>query len=218
VNDAALIILKPRQIAESEAALAELASWLPVVELVGYTEAQLADGIFKAALDLHPADFYLVASDDLLVRWPALDAVLDRRQDDCCVTGYCQFTHTDWRVNVTRRPLRGDRPERGAYDFLSYHELVSGPPVRRTWFTGMSLTCMSAAMWEEFPFGCYQDGHGRGYASDFHLSRRLQDAEVPVQVVREGFCYHWRHEQTHTNDPRDNQLVVGTVEPEIRLR
>lgn len=214
----ALVILKPRQIQATEAALDELASWLPVIELVGYTEQQLADGIFAEALARYPHDHYIVASDDLIVRWHAVDAIIDRLTDDSCVTGYCQFTHTDWRVNVTRRPLVGDTPNKGAYEFLSYHEMVSGPAVRRTWFAGMSLTAMSADMWEAFPFGCFSDEHGRGYASDFHLSKRLQDVDVPIQVVRDAFSYHWRHEQAHTNDPRDDRVLVGRVDPEIRLR
>lgn len=217
---AALILLKPRSIKASEDAIAELD--LPVIELVGYTEAQLAGGIFKAALELHPHDLYLVASDDLIIRQHAVDEVLDclAALDGAaaCVTGYCQFTHTDWRVNLTRKPLAGDRPSASAYEFLSFHEIVAGPSVRRSWFTGMSLTAMTREMWAEFPFDCYLDEHGRGYSSDYHLSLRLQQADVPIWAVRDGFAYHWRHTQQHTNDPRDDQLVVGKVNPEIRRR
>lgn len=214
----ALIVLKPRRIEVTEQALAELPDDLTVIELVGYTEGELAAGVFAQALNLYPHDYYLVASDDLIVRWAAVQAVIPKLSPDWCTTGYCQFTHTDWRVNVTRRPLVGDTPSHASYDFLSFHEMVSGPATRRTWFAGMSLTGMSVEMWQEFPFDCFTDEHGRGYASDFHLSKRLQAADVPVQAVRDGFAYHWRHEQAHTNDPRDDRLAIGQVEPEIRLR
>lgn len=215
----ALVILKPRQIPATEQALAELPHWFPVIELVGYTERQLAEGVFAEALNRHPHDFYMVASDDLIIRWSAVAAIIRQLKEETVTTGYCQFTHTDWRVNVTRKPLQGDLPAQSAYDFLSFHELVSGPPTRQTWFTGMSLTAMSAAMWKTFPFGCFTDSpDDKGYASDFHLSRRLQDAGVPITVVREAFAYHWRYEQRHTNDPRDDRVLVGSIEPKIRLR
>lgn len=216
---AALVILKPRRIEVTERAFAELPAWFPRVELVGYTENELADGAFAEALARCPADFYMVASDDLIVRWPAIAAILTRMNPETVTTGYCQFTHTDWRVNVTRKPLINDQPSQSSYDFYSYHEIVSGPPTQQTWFTGMSLTTMSAAMWRDFPFGCFSSAvNDGGYASDFHLSKRLQEMDVQIDVVREAFAYHWRFEQRHTNDPRDNRVLVGEVEKEIRVR
>jgi len=214
-----LVILKPRQIAVTERALAELPSWYPVIELVGYTEAELAAGVFAEALVAHPHDYYIVASDDLILRWAAVVEIHQALKADRVVTGYCQFTHTDWRVNLVSGPLAGDSPNKDAYTFWHFQDVISGDREQRTWFTGMSLTGMSRQMWSEFPFRCYTDQPGdKGYGSDFHLSKRLQDADVPIYAIRDAFAYHWRHEQAHTNDPRDDRVLVGEVEPGIRYR
>lgn len=216
MTPAALIILKPRKIEVTERALDELN--IPIIEIAGYNERQLANGAFQAALELVPADHYIVAADDVIIHPPALEAVRERLTDDSVVTGYCQFSHTDWRVNVTRRPLEGSIPKAGAYDFLSFHEMASGPATRRTWFAGMALTAMSAAMWRRYPFGCFLADGNTGFASDFHLSLRLQADDVLVSAVRDGFVYHWRHVQSHTNDSRDDPVLVGEIEPSIRVR
>ena len=214
---AALIVLKPRQVKPAEDALAELPDWLTVVEIVGYSERELADGIFRSTLDAFPHDVFLVASDDVIIRKHAVEAVLRLVADGVCASGYCQLTHTDWRVNATRAPLKGILPTEDAYDFLRFDEVISGPPVRRSWFTGMSLTTMTAEMWARFPFGCFTSGPDcKGYASDFHLSRRLAEAGIPIVLARDAFCYHWRHVRENTNDPRDDKLLVGAVKPEIR--
>ncbi len=218
MNRTALIVLKPRQIAVTDAAIEELRGFLPIVQLIGYTEAELEAGAFTEGLETARADFYLVASDDLIVRRPAIAAVTDILDADRAATGYCQFSHTDWRVNITRRPLSTDLPVENAYSFLSFHEVVCKPPSFQTWFTGMSLTAMSREMWQQFPFGCFKDQpEDRGYASDFHLSRRLQNAGIPIICARDAFTYHWRYEQRHTNDPRDDRVLTGDIPKDIRV-
>ena len=77
---------------------------------------------------------------------------------------------------------------------------------------------MSKEMWLKFPFACFTDGaQDPGYASDFNLSRRLQDERVPVYAVRESFCYHWRSEWQNTNHPDDSPLLIGELIPSVTL-
>jgi hypothetical protein len=215
--NAALVILNPRDIPVCKQALAELA--IPKLWLTGWTEKQIADDVFPRLLSDYCFEQYLLVSDDAIVRQHAVQAVLDELRWNPVVTGYSQRSHTDWQVNLTRGPLKYEHPVVGAYDFLSYHEVVSHPePTLPTWFAGMSITGMSREMWQRFPFGCYSDEQSpNGYASDFHLSRRLQDAGVPITACRDAFAYHWRHEWRHTNDRRDDKLLVGSITPAVTL-
>jgi len=212
-----LVILNARNLVQFHGAVSELDT--PKLWLTGYTEAELADGVFDSAISDTPYDFYVVVSDDAIVRQHALSGVLEALEEGAPVaTGYSQRTHSDWVVNVTSGPLRTKHPSAESYDFRLYKEVVSWPePLVPTWFTGMSLTGMSREMWQKYPFGCFTNGQESGYASDFHLSRRLQDHKVPIVAVREAFCYHWRTEWQHTNNPEDEVPFVGSVVPSVIL-
>ena len=214
-----LVILHARQIREFEIATAELQ--IPKLWLTGYTERELSDGVFRWALEESDYDNYIVVSDDALVRQHALDGVVTALETGGIevATGYSQRSHTDWMVNVTSGPLKDSKPSIDAYQFRQFREVVSWPePLVPTWFTGMSLTGMSKEMWRRFPFQCYADGvMDNGYASDFNLSRRLQDERIPVYAVRESFCYHWRAEWRHTNHPEDASPLIGVIGPAVTL-
>ncbi len=213
----ALVVLNARDIDVCKRSLQELP--IQKVWLTGYTEAEIANDVFASVLREQEFDRVYVVADDVIVRPYALEAVRSLLDDGHPVaTGYSQRSHTDWEVNITSGPLNGRAPVEGAYDFVRYADVVSSPdPTIPTWFAGMSVTGMSGEMWRRFPFGCYQDaGSPNGYASDFHLSLRLQDAGVPIVCAREGFAYHWRHEWRHTNHPADATPLDG-VEQGVTL-
>lgn len=212
-----LIVMNPRNTVFIRRALEELP--IDKIWLTGWTEKQLAEGVFLEAISEFNYDQYLMASDDIIIREDALTAV--RRLLDAghpVATGYSQRSHTEWVVNVTSGPLRGEEPGPDAYTFRMFQDVVSwADPAVPTWFTGMSLTAMSRELWLKYPFGCYSSGHSDpGWASDFHLSRRLQDDNVPIVAAREGFCYHWRNDWQRVG-PTDDPLVVGKVIPSISL-
>ena len=199
----ALIVMHAREIEPCMAAFHELD--IPKIWMTGYTERGIANIAFTEALK-HDFDWFWVASDDIIIRQPALDAVRRIRDtgDHAVVTGYSQGSHTDWTVNLTSEPLRPG-PLETAYVFRQYSECVSHPdPVIPTWFTGMTMTGMSKHMWYRFPFDCFSDP---GYASDFHISTRLQEAGVPIVAAREGFAYHWRHNRIW-GDERDGTCTL----------
>lgn len=208
----AVIVLNPREIRECVTSIAELP--VPKIWLSGFSEREIGEGIFKSVLAQYDFDRYFVVSDDVIVRPYAFDAIrriLDLHEAPVA-TGYSQRSHADWTVNLTRKPLMADMPVADAYDFRHFREVVSHPePTLPTWFTGMSLTAMSSEMWQRFPFEAYVDEtlNSPGFASDFHLSKRLQDAEVPIRAAREGFAYHWRHEWRHTNHPGDAKPLAS---------
>jgi hypothetical protein len=187
---------------------------IPKLYMQGYTEHGIMTDAFPAVLE-HDFDWLWLVSDDLIVRQPALDAVRQLRDsgDHPVVTGYSQFAHADWTVNLTSEALRDSHPSHYAYVFRTYADCVSYPsPAIPTWFTGMSLTGMSHDLWQEFPFHVDFDP---GWASDFLLSKRLQDAGVPIVAVREGFTYHWRHHGLYGADERDEKVQIGN--PRVTL-
>lgn len=212
-----LIVMNPRKVDVCMAAFDEL----PVtrLHLIGMTERVIADRAFPRALDLAEADgvdWVWVVSDDAIVRPHALEAVRELAAEHPVVTGYSQRTHTDLRVNLTRSPLKAPRPEGWVYDFHELRDIMgSVDPVIRTWFTGMSLTGMSAGMWREYPFDAYGTP---GHASDFNLSWRLQEANVPIVAHRDAFCYHWRVQGDSTDHPDDASPEHGMEVIEIRRR
>lgn len=212
-----IVILHPRDIPPVMAAYAELP--YDKLWLSRYTERELADGVFMAALREAGYDRYMICSDDILVRQGAVDRVVAALDAGHPVaTGYSQRTHTEMVINLTSGPIRGPQPGPEAYDFLNLSDAVSKTePLFRTWFAGFSITGMSMEMWEQFPFDCFGDPWEGGMASDFSLSLRLQKAGVPIMAVRDAFAYHWRNEWRTVNHPDDAGLLVGEQTAEVRL-
>lgn len=205
MNDA-LVVMHPRRIPECVAAFAELD--IDKLLMDGFTEWEIMQEAFPAVLE-HDYDWLWLASDDLVVRPQALAAVRALRDDSGApvVTGYSQFAHDDWRVNLTKAPLSATHPGDNPYEFFQFHEVYGNPePAVRSWFTGMALTGMSREDWRRFPFKVDFDP---GWASDFNLSLRLQRADVPIVAARDGFCYHWRHHRLYGADERDAKVQLG---------
>jgi hypothetical protein len=70
---------------------------------------------------------------------------------------------------------------------------------------------MSREMWREFPFGAYGSA-SQAWSSDFHLSRRLRDARVPMVAVRDGYVTHCKEQWNKLDRGEGRQLLVG-IEP-----
>jgi GT2 family glycosyltransferase len=210
--DPILAIMNPRQIPECMQSLRALEvrkAWLS-----NYTEWQLQEVIDSIVRDesIHFSHLCLVA-DDCIVGQEALDAVLTlaREHGDHLpvVTGYCRLDWSHPLVNITKRPLHGDKPAAGAYDFYTLEELQSWPRrVVPTGFVGFALTCMSREMWREFPFRVFGN-ESRSYASDFNLSMRLRDAGVPMIAARDGLVGHFKKQWNTTDDTPGRELLIG---------
>ena len=215
MNDA-VVILNVRDIAPCMQALRKLPA--DKVWLRGFMEREIVKVWPEVLATGH--DWYWVISDDTVPRPSALAAVRKlAREGHDVVTGYSQRTHTDWEVNLTSEPLTDPNTRGLPFKFRTYQDVTGWPEATvPTWFTGMSFTGMSAAMWEQFPFGCYlKPGHSinRGYSSDLHLSRRLQAANVPIVAAREGFAYHWRNDALWRPDGPDEAINLGSREIEL---
>lgn len=206
--DPLLAVMNPRRIPECIASLERLdirRAWLQ-----RYTEWELQSVIASIVDDEAIAFSHMaLVADDCIVSQDALDAVLALARDYPVVTGYCRLAEGNPLVNITTRPLMGDEPTPFAYDFYRLEDVLAWPrEVVPTGFVGFAVTCMSREMWRRFPFGVY--GHeGESWSSDFHLSRRLRDAGVPMVAAREGFVVHVKHEWNARDNTPGRELLIG---------
>lgn len=212
------MVMNPREIEPVMLALNELD--VPQIRVIQHTEKEIETIAFREVLnvcDEDGFDWMWIVSDDVIVRPQALDAVRRLRdRGHRVVTGYSQRSHTDWIVNLTKTPLRGPHPSEASYDFYEFAEVVSwNADEVPTFFAGMSLTGMAVDDWKALPFMCFGgDGSNTGYASDFHLSARLQNAAIPIVAARDAFMYHWRTDWKSTmadHPPRFDDKRIEVV-------
>lgn len=205
-----LLVLNPREIEECLASIRELPiDKLWIRRLREHDIQERWPEILELASDY---DRLTMIADDAIVRSHALEAVLSLHAEHPVVTGYSNLSLTDYRVNLTKTPL-GDVPGEDAYNLYDLSEVMAwSEPTLPTFLTGYTLLCMSHAMWQRFPFEVY--GDWPGWASDFHVSKRLTREGVPIVAAREGFCFHTKEKWNHRDVGR-RELVNGPAELEL---
>jgi hypothetical protein len=188
-----LIILKVREI---EHVLASYRNYkMNRVFIAGYKESELEDlGIFSSVIQSAKEKGYThisVISDDGLITNKAFDKVLELSKENPVVTAFCKIDKTSTDVNLAKSPLIKAQPYAlQDYHLFDYSELPNDTNIR-TYFTGMALTTMPIELWEMFPFKCYREAYApNGYASDYHLSKRLQDAGIPIYTHKDTEVIH----------------------------
>lgn len=206
--DPLLAVMNPRAIPECIHAFERLdvrRAWLQ-----RYTEAELVPVIASLVADESiPFTHLALVADDCIVQPDALAAVFELAQVRPVATGYCRLATGHPKVNITRRPIMGDTPSAGAYDFYDF-DAVAGWPRHEvpTGFVGFAVTVMPREVWARFPFGVFAP-EGGGHASDFHLSRRLRDAGVPMVAARDGYVEHVKSEWNRRDDYPGRELLIG---------
>lgn len=214
--DPLLVVMNPRQIPECIDAFRDLPirrAWLQ-----NYTEWELVSVIASVMRDETIRFTHaILCADDCIVSEGALSAVLVAQEHNpgAVVTGFCRLDATHPEVNVTRRPLMGDQPVAGAYDFYRYTDVIGADaPVLPTGFVGFALTCMARELWQRFPFGVYGSAQ-QSWSSDFHLSVRLRDAGVPMLVARSGYVEHVKERWGRLDVAPEKRLLVGEAPPAV---
>lgn len=183
---ACLLVMNPREIASSVESILRLRG-VAQAWFTSYTERELA-GEINSFISETDFDFYGVIADDCIASQGALDAVLAAIESGSDpVTGWTTLDATSAFSNVTIEPLIGDEPHAGAYEWWLAEDLEREAAPVECFFMGFALTFMSRELWLRFPFDCYGQ---TGYASDFHLSRRLRDAGVAMTVAPAGRVEH----------------------------
>lgn len=163
----------------------------------GFREEELGPEIWDFVFSTD-YDAYILASDDLLPKQKALDAVLDGLTRHDAFTGWCNLAPDDPRANVRT----SDVPFRSSYFWLQRHvpwlarrlkgmkdatfESVAVLPETgdfRVYQTGYAFTGMSRRLWLGYPLA-------RVAASDFVLFRDLKRGGVEVWSTRKAYFYH----------------------------
>lgn len=195
-----LLVMNPRRIEECLSAFRSLPiDRLWIRNMNEYQIQQAWPDILELAADYHDL---IIASDDGIVRPHALAEVIRLlRAGHPVVTGYSNLSSTDFRVNLTKRPTAPE-PGVGAYDLYTLAEVMEYPtPEVPTFFAGMCITGMSHSMWQRYPFQVWDGAPGN--ASDFVLSKRLCEDEIPMLAAREAFVWHVKEVWNQADrDPR----------------
>ena len=156
-------------------------------------------------------DRLIMASDDGVPRQHALDAVtalLDEGHP--VVTGYSNLAYNDMRVNISKMS-NYEKPAVNAHQLYTLTEVMEyQEPVVPTVLVGFALTGMPYELWERFGFSVWNDFPGN--ASDFCLSKKLVEAEVPMVAARDAFVWHVK-EQWNLPDKDDRKRLLINSEP-----
>lgn len=175
---ACLLVMNPREIRASVESILRLRgsaqAWF-----TSFTERELA-GEINSFIRETDFDAYGLIADDCIASQEAIDAVLAAFENGSDpVTGWTTLDSESAFSNVAIEPLIGDEPHAGAYEWWLAEDLEGESSLLECHFMGFALTFMSRQLWLRFPFDCYGEP---GFASDFHLSRRLRDAGVKMTV------------------------------------
>lgn len=213
-----LVVLNPREIPEAVESIRALAVdqlWASYM-----TESQAAAAINQAVSEHPEYDRIGIIADDCVVTQAALDCVLDDSRTLEAVTGWCRLDQTHPLANVTKTPSELAYPGVDSYGtWWTARELLDCAGPQRTYFMGFALTFLSRELWDEYPMRPMAPD-GKGFASDFSLSYRLQMAEVDCWVTPAGEVTHlkerWGWDWTPDKDPR-KRLLIGERDACVRL-
>lgn len=188
-----------------------------VAWMTGFYERDLVP-VHRALVESTDYDVYIMQSDDCVVSQQALDAVKQCLAEGYpAVTGWCSLIQSHPFVNLTRRPLTGYNPVSRNYTFWKDHQVRRHKEICPTGFMGMSLTGMSRELWRRFPYDCYTLRHERGHSSDFNLSVRLRDANIPMVAAVDAWMDHLKPSTMPWYGEGEYRLLVGEVPQEVRI-
>ena len=189
---------------------------IDVAFVSGYTQSQAVEPIAEL-IESTDYDVYLACADDCVVESSAVDAVLSLLDEFPVATGWCRLDRTHEFANITTEPLRGDRPVEDAYSWWRADDVFAYPGVAvPTFFTGMCLTAMSRELWLRYPYRVYGES-GPGYSSDFRLSVRLRDDDVPIVAAREGYVEHLKERWLRLDEDPKMRLRIGEIPAEVTI-
>lgn len=210
----ALVILNPRRIVEFEDSL----DFLPIdkIRLRGYTEPQIANGVWKRMIDgaRHRDYTHLaVISDDCVIPPHTLKNVLRHAEQhpERFTTGWCNLDLTEHRVNLCDSKLEDSFPTMESYSFPTWHDVMLGPDVRRTYFAGLSCTTATLKLWAAYGYRTY----GAGFAADYALSWQLQRDGIRIDALRDAYCLHIKARMNKVDHTPGRELLIDTMRSAI---
>lgn len=190
-----LLVMSPRNIPECIAAIRSLnidKAWLK-----HYTEAELVNVIPQviAECDHDPIG---ILSDDGVPTQQSLDLVLNAYEPSSVYSGYSNIETQTTLVNLCDKPLIiREQATDDCYSLIERETIEEYlNPLMPVYFAGLSLTFMSRAHWNQYPFMAYGNP---GWQSDYLLCKRLQIAGERIWAVRGAFFLHLRAGLTTTH-------------------
>lgn len=210
-----LAILNPREIPEFEASVDALP--IASVRLRGYTETEIADGVWDYVLDQATAKGFThisLISDDLVVPARSLDLIVNHAfaNPDRVTTGWANVDEEHDDAGITYEPLKDAEPTATSYRFPTWRDVLMGPEIQQVFFTGFVATTCTIGMWRRYPYELY----GEGWAADYSMSRRLTADGVRIDCVRDAFCLHLKENRGAPNTRPERKLLIGKMKREVR--
>lgn len=211
-----LAILNPRNIPEFEASIEALP--IATVRLRGYTEQEIADGVWAYVLNQATDRGYThisLISDDLIVPPRSLNMIVEHAAEhpDRVTTGWANVDEETHEAGITYEPLTDAEPTRSSYRFPTWREVLTGPAVQQTFFTGFVATTCTTEMWQQYPYRVL----GEGWAADYSMSRRLTADGVRIDCLRDAFCLHLKESRGRPTTRPERQLLIGKMHREVRF-
>jgi hypothetical protein len=211
-----LAILNPREIPEFEESIQALP--IATVRLRGYTEREIADGVWEYVLDQATAKGFThlsLISDDLVVPARSLDLILEHAfaNPDRVTTGWANVDEHHHDAGITYQPLTDPEPTATSYRFPTWRDVLMGPEIQETFFTGFVATTCTVEMWRRYPYELY----GEGWAADYSMSRRLHADGVRIDCLRDAFCLHMKENRGAPNTRPERKLLIGKMRREVRF-
>lgn len=205
-----LAILNPREIPEFEESLTHLP--IKTVRLRGYTEREIADGVWDQVLQgagERGFTHLTLISDDLVVPPESLTRILThaKTHPQLVTTGWANVDEEGHEAGITYHELTDPEPTAMSYRFPTWREVLTGPPVQRTFFTGFVATTATLALWRRYPYQVY----GPGWAADYSMSRRLTADGVRIDCLRDAFCLHLKENRGRPTTIPERKLLLGSM-------
>jgi hypothetical protein len=206
-----LIVMNPRRIPAAMSAFAALKN-VTVCYIQGRTETEVAQMFPKVIENWGRTGHVGVVSDDVIVTQHAVDTVFGLCDAiyGMPTSGWCRLDHTSPTSSVCRTDLIDEHPTTTAYQFESAEWVLAQSAPFTASFTGLALHVMHTDWWEEYPFGVYGE-HTRGWASDYHLARRLNQNGVDILVHPEGYIDHLKERWLHSDSDPAKRLHLGML-------
>jgi hypothetical protein len=196
------------------------------VYFTGFTEKQLEDPVNEFIQTTDYA-YYWVISDDGVANQNAFDLIQRGLSREDVVTGY-SINPDGSGVSLCDEPLNDMVPtSMKSYHWMTEAALGAYPDdLVPTYYVPFALTAMKRDIWLEVPYGSYSvvptflipyllnARAARGFACDYHLSRRLQKKGIKAYAARGAVIEHLGGsvfgKSTH-------HLNLGEVKPSVEL-
>jgi hypothetical protein len=158
-------------------------------------------------------DNYFLISDDAIVTNEALNKVVELLGKVEVATGWCQISKNYPYANLSTKPLtkqQGRAVKMSNYTCPTVQEVLNGPEIGITYFTGFCFTGMRKHLWLKCPL---HPNEVSGTQQDFELSWDLQNLGITIHYHRDSYIDHLR--ETLSADMRKS--IIGKLQPSIAL-